>query len=42
MPLFFQVHMNNVQTQMSTKGGYEHITPVQVQLNVIDVQKPES
>lgn len=32
-------HLNSVENQMSSKGGYEHITTVEVQLDVIDLQK---
>ncbi|KAK3094759.1 hypothetical protein FSP39_005838 [Pinctada imbricata] len=31
------VTLNSMQNQMSSKGGYKHISPVEVQLNVIDL-----
>ena len=31
----FQIE--SIQTQMSSKGGYEHVSPVDVQLDVIDL-----
>jgi hypothetical protein len=32
-------HLNSIEGQMSTKGGYDHVTPVNIQLDVIDIQK---
>ncbi|XP_069102948.1 CDC42 small effector protein 2-like isoform X1 [Argopecten irradians] len=29
--------MSEVQSQMSSKGGYDHVSPVNVHLNVIDL-----
>lgn len=34
--------LNTIQTQMKSKGGYDHASPVHIQLNVIDVRKEAS
>ncbi|XP_064644977.1 CDC42 small effector protein 2-like [Lineus longissimus] len=30
--------LNSIQKQMSSKGGYEYVSPVQVDLKVVEVQ----
>jgi hypothetical protein len=32
-------HLDSIEGQMQSKGGYEHVTPVSVQIDVVDVQK---
>lgn len=32
-------HLNSIQVQMSSKGGYEHLSPVAVDRKLIDVKR---